>query len=146
MKSRGFGFTLIEILVALLLLGGLVAIATPVYRSYVDRARMSEAVSVVQTVLLSASELCGMNALGSATDAQLGVSTPSAFATAKVVASISASDVSADGLYVTVTLKKFGDVSAGDTLVIKGSCQNRSMNWTVDTSSTAPAQLLPKQI
>lgn len=139
------GFTLVELMIGVLIFGVLAAVALPVYRDYMDRARISEATTMVQPVFLAASEMCVINALGSATSAQLGIDVPAVFATDKVVASISTSDVSNDGLFVTVVFKSFGSVSAGNTLVYKGVCANRSMNWTVDSTSTLPTKLLPKQ-
>lgn len=145
MKSSETGLTLVELLVATLLVGVLAAFAVPVYRDHVAKARISEAVAMAQPVRLTAAQICGINALGGATAVQLGAGTPEDFATDKVVASISVSDVSASGLLVTVVFKKFGDVEAGHTLVYKGVCANSTMAWSVDPSSTAPAKLLPKQ-
>ncbi|PND38749.1 hypothetical protein C1O66_15280 [Paucibacter aquatile] len=144
-RASSDGFTLVELLIGILIIGVLAAVAVPIYRDYVDRARISEAVTMVQPVFLAASEMCVINALGSATSAQLGTDAPAVFATEKVVASISTTDVSNDGLLVTVVFKSFGGVSAGSTLVYKGVCTNRSMNWSVDPTSTLPTKLLPKQ-
>lgn len=144
-RTSSDGFTLVELLIGILIVGVLAAVAVPVYRDYMDRARISEATTMVQPVFLAASEMCVINALGSATSAQLGTDVQAVFATDKVVASISTSDVSNDGLLVTVVFKSFGSVSAGNTLVYKGVCSNRSMNWTVDSTSTLPTKLLPKQ-
>lgn len=144
-RTSSGGFTLVEVLIGVLVIGVLASIAVPIYRDYMDKARISEATTMVQPVFLAASEMCVVNALGTATSAQLGTDVPAVFATDKVVASISTSDVSNDGLFVTVVFKSFGSVSAGKTLVYKGVCANRSMNWTVDSTSTLPAKLLPKQ-
>jgi len=145
MKTKQAAFTLIELLVSLAIVGLLAAVATPLYREYVDKTRISEAVSVVQPVLFASAHACGINVLNGASPEQLGAGTPTDFATPKVVASIAVSDVSAAGLLVTIVLKKFGQVEAGKTLVYKGVCANNVMAWTVDPSSTVPAKLLPKQ-
>jgi len=146
MRASSNGFTLVELLIAVLVIGVTAALAVPIYRDYVDKARISEAAMMVQPVFLAATEMCVINVLGSATAAQLGTDVPAVFETEKVVASISASDVRNDGLLVTVVFKSFGGVSAGNTLVYKGVCANRSMNWAVDPTSTLPTKLLPKQL
>lgn len=143
MKRLESAWTLIELLVVMLVIGILAAVAMPSYRNYVDKARISEAVTMALPVKLNAAQACSIGALDGATPAQLGAGVPGAFATNRVVASISVSDVNAAGLLVTVAFKQFGQVDAGETLVYKGACANRSMSWTVDPSSTAPAKLLP---
>jgi len=146
MKRSEFGFTLIEVLIVLLFVGILSAVAVPIYRDYVDKARISEAVAVIQPVLLTSAEACASSVLSSATPAQLGVGTPTALATAKVVASVSLSDIAVTGVLITVVFKNFGGVAAGSTLLINGVCSNRSMTWSVDPSSTVSAKLWPKYL
>lgn len=49
--ARGAGgFTLIEIMLVVVLIGVLAAIALPVYRGYIDRARGSDAVADITTI------------------------------------------------------------------------------------------------
>jgi len=45
MQRRRLGFTIVEIFVALAIVGVLMAVAVPVYRSYKERARIAEATS-----------------------------------------------------------------------------------------------------
>lgn len=146
MKEPEAGFSLIEILMVLLVVGILSAVAIPSYRDYVDKARMSEAIAMMQPARLTSAEACAINTLGNATSAQLGVSTPTALATAKTVASVTLSDIASTGLLISIEFKKFGSVAAGSSLVIKGVCANRAITWTVDPSSTVPEKFWPKYL
>lgn len=50
LRKNELGFTLIEIMVVIIMVGILAAIALPIYTSYVNRARVSEAVSTLGAI------------------------------------------------------------------------------------------------
>ena len=55
MRSKR-GFTLIELMIVVAIVGVLAAIAIPAYRDYVKRARMSEVLSAISAISMGASE------------------------------------------------------------------------------------------
>jgi type IV pilus assembly protein PilE len=61
MKNTARGFTLIEILVAITIIGILVAIALPNYRDYVLRGKITEASSTLSDLRLRAEKFYGDN-------------------------------------------------------------------------------------
>jgi len=61
MKNTARGFTLIEILVAVTIIGILVAIALPNYRDYVLRGKITEATSTLSDLRLRAEKFYGDN-------------------------------------------------------------------------------------
>jgi type IV pilus assembly protein PilE len=61
MKRAASGFTLIEVLIAVAVVGILTAIALPNYTAYVQRARLTEAFSSLATVQVSAEQFWSNN-------------------------------------------------------------------------------------
>lgn len=57
MKRAAQGFTLIEIMITLAIVGVLSAVALPAYRDYVTRARLTEAFSALSAVQPAAEQL-----------------------------------------------------------------------------------------
>jgi len=55
MRSKG-GFTLIELMIVVAIVGVLAAIAIPAYRDYVKRARMSEVLTAIDATAQGATE------------------------------------------------------------------------------------------
>lgn len=49
--SRGKGFTLLELMIAIAIVGILSALALPAYQSYVIKARVSEAIILADSAL-----------------------------------------------------------------------------------------------
>jgi len=145
MKQVHNGFTLIEIMVGVVVVGVLAAVAISSYQGYVTSARISEAVVMTSTAKISLGEACTSGVLSGATNASLGLPTAAAFESPKVLSSIVAVGNSVTEATVTVTLKSFGEVEAGQTLVYKGVCSPGGVSWAIDPSSTVPVHLLPKE-
>ena len=55
MRSKG-GFTLIELMIVVAIVGVLAAIAIPAYRDYIKRAKMSEVLAAIDAIAQGASE------------------------------------------------------------------------------------------
>ena len=145
MNHKQQGFTLIELMIVVAIIGILAAIAIPAYQDYIARAQVSEAASMTSGIKTTMAEYAQINGVypGSGTDptnADLAVS--GEYADAAVG--------DGDGV-ITVTFKGAGEVNAnvaGKTLTFSGPTLTdnpTSFDFSCETPSDGvPAEFLPK--
>lgn len=75
MKQVQKGFTLIELMIVIAIIGILAAVALPAYQDYTVRARMSEALATMGEAKTSVNEFYIMNSVFPTSSAQAGVRT-----------------------------------------------------------------------
>lgn len=133
MKKNMQGFTLIELMIVIAILGILLAIAIPAYQDYLARARAAEGLNMAAPAKLAVSEAT----LGSANGKTLPPTTTAAGytpSTSKYVASIKI----AAGV-ITVTTKNTG-CAADPVFTLTPATGTGKVSWTCTSgSSCAPA-------
>ena len=137
-RSMQKGFTLIELMIVVAIIGILAAVALPAYQNYMNKAKFSE-VTLATSSAKTAVELCAQDK-GALTDCDGGTNgVPADITTAQgkvasvgtVDGKVTATAISTDGL-------------AGQTYVLAPTLANGKVTWATDSSSTCIAANLCK--
>ena len=142
MKHSQKGFTLIELMIVVAIIGILAAIAVPAYQDYTIRSRVSEAASLSGAVKLAMDVAYSEGySIGSipTTPISLNLSLSTSY-NSKYVQSVA---YDSNGL-VTVQLMTEASLgnASGDTVQYVPAAQGGNLSWTV--SGTTPAKYRPK--
>jgi type IV pilus assembly protein PilA len=138
-KQAQAGFTLIELMIVVAIIGILAAVAIPAYSDYTAKAKVSNAISAADS-LKTAVALCAQEAGGVLTDCSSdknGIPKDDLFKATKEVASAAVA-----GGKITLTLGTgIGDGIDGKliTFVPSITAGDSTMKWTADTTATNTA-------
>ena len=133
MKAIQKGFTLIELMIVVAIIGILAAIALPAYQDYTARAQMSEAMVLADGQKGAVTEFFADRGVMPANNPSAGISAASDIS-GKYVASV---NIASGVITSTIRADNVAAGIAGTNLVLTPRATSGSMHWTCTSSASA---------
>jgi type IV pilus assembly protein PilA len=144
MKKLQQGFTLIELMIVVAIIGILAAIAVPAYQDYTIRSRVSESASLsgaVRTAMdVAYSEGYSLGSIP-ITPSSLNLSLSTSYKS-KYVSTVGYA--TSGVITVTLTGEKSLGKASGKTVIYSPTAVGGNLRWTVSNTSSVPTKYRPK--
>ena len=134
------GFTLIELMIVIAIIGILAAIAIPAYQDYTVRSKVSEGLNLAGAAKLAVSETYDSTGSYPAAMASYGLPSVAASINGTYVLSIG---VSGSGLILITYRNNLGGTADGGTLQLTPTPNAGAMVWSCAGTGTMPGKYRP---
>ena len=135
MKTMQKGFTLIELMIVIAIIGILAAIAIPAYQDYTVRAKVSEGISLASSAKLAVAETWDSTGVLPSTG-HPGWGLPlSTSITGNNVSSVSVASTGV--ITIQYAASGLGSTADGATMLLTPTFDEGSTTWTCDDTATA---------
>ena len=148
-KTLQQGFTLIELMIVVAIIGILAAVAIPAYQDYTVKAKVQEAVSLASPLITAMGTACSSGSPGVLTNTANSASNSLGVPLDTSITGTYTQKVDGGGSLqaptITITMNAIGTaVSAGQQIVYTGNCTSAGLTWTITAAGGFPTKYLPK--
>ena len=146
MKKVQQGFTLIELMIVVAIIGILAAVAIPAYQDYTVKAKVQEGVNVSNPARTALGIACSEAALVAGlaqTGTVLALEQPSAY-NGTYIRTVTTNVADTTTVTVTIVYTGIGSaITGGENVVYTGTCGAGGLKWVI--SGSVAQKYLPKQ-